>query len=69
MLPRVPWLRTLPLYLGGLRRCHASLSSGPHLASGVGFSIAMCPLALNRTSSLKRLRCCHTSYGLLWVMG
>jgi hypothetical protein len=30
-LPRVPWLRILPLCSGGLWNCHVSLSSGPYL--------------------------------------
>jgi hypothetical protein len=54
VLLRVPWLHTTSLCLGGLRRYHASLSSGPRPALGVGSSTAMCLLAPNRTSSLKR---------------
>jgi hypothetical protein len=44
-LPRVLWLRTSPPGLAGLRRCHVSYGSKPHLPTGAGFGTATRPMA------------------------
>jgi hypothetical protein len=41
----VIWLRTSPSSWGGLRRCHISCGSGPHLLAGAGSDAATCPTA------------------------
>jgi hypothetical protein len=53
-LPRVPRLRILHPYSGGLRRCHVSCSSGSRLPTREGFGAATCPTALNPASLLGR---------------
>jgi hypothetical protein len=63
ILPHVPRPRTLPPYRGGLRRCHMSLSSGPHLPNEVGFGAAMCLMAPGSAFLRGELRCCHMSHG------
>jgi hypothetical protein len=49
VLPRVLWLRTLPPCSGGLWRCHATRSSGPHLPAQKGFSTVTRPTPLYRS--------------------
>jgi hypothetical protein len=47
-------LWTMPLYQGGLRRCHISSGSRPHLPIKVGSSAATCPEALDLAFLLER---------------
>jgi hypothetical protein len=47
-------LQTPPFFLGGLRRCHMPRGSGPSLAIQEGSDAAMCPLASDLTSLLRR---------------
>jgi hypothetical protein len=49
-----PWLRTRPLHLGGLWRCHMPRGSGPHLSIQEGSGAATRPLASDPTSPLWR---------------
>jgi hypothetical protein len=42
-LPRVLYLRTSPPNRGGLRRCHVSYGSGPHIPVEVVSGASMCP--------------------------
>jgi hypothetical protein len=63
-LPRTLRLRTSPPYQGGLRRCHMSSGSGPHLPTEVGSGAVMCPMALDLTS---RLRWVPPSPRALWL--
>jgi hypothetical protein len=44
-LPYVIWLQTSPPDWGGLRRCHVSCGSRPHLPTGAGSDAATCPTA------------------------
>jgi hypothetical protein len=52
--PRALQLWTLPSYQGGLRRCHVSHSTEPHLPIREGSSAAMWPMALDLASLLGR---------------
>jgi hypothetical protein len=45
-LPRIPQLRTLPPYLGGLRRCYVYHGTGPCLPTLKGSGAATCRVAL-----------------------
>jgi hypothetical protein len=45
-LPRVPQLRTPPPYIGGLRRCHASRGTGPHLPASEGSGATARPMVV-----------------------
>jgi hypothetical protein len=54
MLPRVPWLLTLPPCSGGLRRYHVPRGSGPCLPAQEGSGAAMCPAAPDPASLLER---------------
>jgi hypothetical protein len=84
VLPRGPWPRaSSPCYVE-LRRCHAFLSSGPHLPAEVGSSAITCSLApdlaslprwalaLPRgpglTSPREELRCCHVPHDPQWAV-
>jgi hypothetical protein len=51
-----------PRHPGGVRRCHASLSTGPHLADKEGFGTDMHPSALDHTRLSGGLRCWHVSH-------
>jgi hypothetical protein len=50
-------LRTPPLRLGGVRRCHASLSTGPYLAAKEGSGTDTRPSVPDRTHLRDGLRC------------
>jgi hypothetical protein len=54
VLPRISQLQTSPPYQGGLRCCHVSYSFGPRLPIEEGSGAAMCPIALDRASLLRR---------------
>jgi hypothetical protein len=54
VLPHIPWLRILPLYSKGLRCYHMSRGSGSCLPARVGSGAAMCSMALDPTSLLRR---------------
>jgi hypothetical protein len=63
-LPRVLRLRTQPHHPGGVRRCHASLGTGPRLTAKEGSSADTRPLALDLISPKRGgLRCLHMSHG------
>jgi hypothetical protein len=53
VLPCVIWLRTSPPDIGGLRRCHVSYGSGPHLPEEVGFGATKYPMTLDLTSRFR----------------
>jgi hypothetical protein len=53
VLPRVLWLQASRLGRGGLRRCHVSYGSGPHLPGEVCFDAVMYPMALDHASRLR----------------
>jgi hypothetical protein len=53
-LPCVIWLWTSPPGWGGLWCCHVSYSSGSRLPTEVGSSAAMCHMALDFASRLRR---------------
>jgi hypothetical protein len=53
-LPHVPRLRTPAPYSGGLRHCHMSHDSRPHLPTSEGSGATICPTALDPASLLRR---------------
>jgi hypothetical protein len=53
-LPRAPRLWTLSLCSGGLQCCHMSHDSGPCLPIEAGSGAAMCPMAPDPASLLRR---------------
>jgi hypothetical protein len=60
----VIWVRTSPLGLGGLRRCHVPHGSRPRLQAKVGSSAVTCPMASDLTTRLRwapTLLCAHGS--------
>jgi hypothetical protein len=54
VLPRVPQFQTLPPCRGGHRCYHVSRGSGSLLPTEKGSSVAMCPIALDLASPLRR---------------
>jgi hypothetical protein len=53
-LPRASQLWTPPPCSRGLRRCHVSRGSGPHLPAHDGSDAVTCPVALNPASLVER---------------
>jgi hypothetical protein len=53
VLPRILWLRTLPLDWGRLWRCHVLRGSGSRLYAEVGSGAAMYPMSSNLVSRLR----------------
>jgi hypothetical protein len=49
----VLWLRTSPPNQGGLRRCHVSYDSGPHLPARASSGAVICPMAPGLDSRLR----------------
>jgi hypothetical protein len=52
-LPHALWLRISHPYQGGLRHCHVSYGSRPHVLVEVGSDTGMCPAILDLTSRLR----------------
>jgi hypothetical protein len=55
VLPRALRLRTLPPCRGGLRHCHVTYGSGPHLPAEVGSDAATCSMAPDPVSRPRRV--------------
>jgi hypothetical protein len=64
VLPRALRFQTLPPSYGGLRCCHVSYGSRPHLSAEVGSGVATCSMALDLTS---QLRWALTQLHTLWL--